>query len=296
MSNLVSVIVMCHKQSQYLAECLDSLWAQSYLDVEVLVACGDDESLRVAQDYFHSHLIGLGSWKIDGRSSAFILPGLVHGRADAFNTAAQTSKGEYLLRLDADDTLVPTAIEKFVAEAKRLKEQGAADVIVTSHFKEFGQGERLFVLGDYSPQAMLLGNYIHCSSLFSRTLWEKTGGYEQALFGHEDWEFWIHCTKYSPTVGKVHEVLMNYRIHSESSSEFCYRHDNVLRAAIRLLHSDLYEGQQNVTGDLFTVVRCPEEVADEFRKRASWFPGNANVMWFADLLDPKVRSALGAGG
>ena len=269
---LVSAIVLCHKQSQYLAEATLSLLAQTYQNLEVVIACGDKESSQVARDLV-----------LPRRT---ILDEHVYGRAEAFNTAVSCASGDYLIRLDADDTLVPTAIEKMVAMA-----DGKDNTIVTSHFQEFGGGSKLYLLGDYSPEAMLHGNYLHCSSLFSRSLWEKTGGYSQALFGHEDWEFWIHCTKEKPTVFKVLEVLMNYRIHGESSSEFCYRNDVSLRAMIRLLHPELYT-TSNVTSDLMAIVQCPEEVAEQLRKRAAWFPGDREVQRFASLIDPKVRDVF----
>jgi glycosyltransferase involved in cell wall biosynthesis len=286
---LVSVIVLCHEQSKFLAEALASVRAQTYPRVEVAIATGDGESERAALDYLCTTTLE-GVWDPIEGTSFRVLPNLVQGRADAFNRAVQASSGKYVIRLDADDKLDPQAIEKLVVCA----EAASGPIIVTSNFQEFGGGDRFYDIGGKlttSVSDMANGNRIHCTSLFSRELWERTGGYERALFGHEDWDFWVKCAKHSPVVGKVSEVLFYYRIHPESSSDFCYRHDSVLRAAIRLLNFPDEAGPD----DELVFTNAPEEVKDKFRERARWFPDYAPAVHLAELVDrplPKETAEL----
>ena len=267
----VSAIVMCHGQSAYLREALQSLLVQTHPDLEAVVATGDGESAKVASQFQEEH----------SSFNLVVLQGLGHGRGDAFNRAVAASSGELLVRLDADDTLVPTAIEKMVA----AWEAGGADphTIVTSDFEYFGDRTGLHVMGGYTREAELSNNHIHCSSLFTRALWNETKGYEISLWGHEDWAFWISCTRHDPTVLKVDEPLLRYRQHGEAASEFCYRHDGVLRAAIRILNRDLYSNAP-IAEDLRTIENCPEEVAAKFLQREEWFPGDVNVKTFAAVV------------
>ena len=64
----VSAIVMCHGQSAYLPEALDSLLAQTHEDLEVVVAAGDVESCVAAEQWRREHS-GEGSHRFEGARS-----------------------------------------------------------------------------------------------------------------------------------------------------------------------------------------------------------------------------------
>jgi glycosyltransferase involved in cell wall biosynthesis len=249
---LVSVVTLCHGQGQFLSEAAGSLACQSYDHFELILACGDRESAEVAR--------GIGD---RGVGSPTILTDLVRGRADAFNRAVGASRGQYIVRLDADDKLDPTALSKMVATA-----EGADPVIVTSNVQQFGElhgvwdlGGRLTTSADAVESP---GNMIHCSSLFSRELWDKTGGYERALFGHEDFDFWVKCARHAPTVRKVGETLLHYREHQQDSLE--RRSHAFLCAAIRFLNFPA------TPGDVLVLISASEEIKDKVRRHAEWFP------------------------
>jgi glycosyltransferase involved in cell wall biosynthesis len=268
-SELVTVVVPCHKQPQYLAECLDSVRAQTYPHVEVIVACGDDESFRVASREC-----------VDSRNRSVFtsLSGLVKGLADARNRAIALATGEYVVCLDADDTIEPTFIEKLLESTT----PGALSV-ATCNMQEFGDrsGVRFIGLGKLSDE--LEANYLLVCSLFSRKLWELVGGYENSLFGYEDWNFWVQCTKHDFSYSKVEQPLFRYRVHASQGSKFCEDNHEVLRAAIRLINRGLYD-ETLVESDMRLISTCSDEVAKRFLERAEWFPDNAHVRVFAALI------------
>jgi glycosyltransferase involved in cell wall biosynthesis len=248
MTPKVSIVVLCHMQSQFLHDAVESIVQQTYKHYEVVFACGDEKSAAVAQSLM---------------PYAKLLIGLVHGRADALNRAIAVAQGKYIIRLDADDRLGRTALEEMISLSDPTKL-----TITTSNMQEFGQRARIFNLGGVlttSAEDMDNGCRVHCSSLFSRELWEKVGGYEKALFGHEDYDFWIKCSRFDPVVRKVPEVLLYYRIHQEQSLE--RRGDAVLNAMIRLLN---FEPQR--PADVVTVARASDEIKAKIRERAAWFP------------------------
>lgn len=278
--SLVSVVVMCHEQSKYLHEAVGSVLEQTHPHVEVFLVCGDEASGEKAEEL-----------SLQFKGEAHVLKGHVHGRAEALNAGFVASHGKYLVRLDADDKFAPEALEKMVELADKV----VGPVIVTSDLQEFGTSTRLLCLGaalTTSAEEMSLGNRVHCSSLFSRDLFVKTGGYERALIAHEDWAFWIACAKLHPLVLKVPEALLEYRVHAEAASSYYYRPevDAVLRAAIRLLNFS-----PPTTEDLITVACCPEPMRAKFCERAEWFPDCEAAVRFKRLLDSSARTSFMSG-
>lgn len=99
----VSVIVPVYGAEQFVARTLDSLLAQTYENFEVIIV--DDESpdgsIDICRQYSDPR-IKIVSQKNRG------LPG-------ARNTGIRNATGDYIALLDADDTWVPTKLEKHVA-------------------------------------------------------------------------------------------------------------------------------------------------------------------------------------
>lgn len=281
-NDLVSVIVPCHKQSQYLHEALDSVRAQTYRKVEVILACGDEDSQKAAWDYLHDHCTAIGLWRPDGAQFK-VLSGLVKGLADARNQAIGQATGRYIACLDADDTWEPTYLEKMVYASPQEEPLS----IATCDLRRFGSRTDTLRCGPWFEANEKGGNVILVCSLFSKKLWELVGGYNNAIFGAEDWLMWIQCAKFNPVVSKVNEFLFNYRTHAEQGSAFCEKHDGVLRAAIRILAPEIFGAPER--SDILTIITCPEEVREKFLQRAEWFPSDPQAQRFAALLNSETR-------
>jgi glycosyltransferase involved in cell wall biosynthesis len=277
---LVSVIVPSYRQAAFLNDAVTSIRLQTYKEIQLILVCGDkeseDEANRIAERFKTEEIY----------VTLRILYGAAWGRADALNQGIEWATGTYVLCLDADDVLEPTAIEKLIAATPR----GEEFTITTCDLQKFGDSSDALTLGPYFPKNMLEGCYLLTSSLFTRALWKAIGGFKPVMFGYEDWEFWISAQAWTPFVSKVNERLFRYRIHGENGSNFCRRNDGVLRSMIRLLHPECYGPETDA--DMLTVARCPEEVLEKFLERASWFPENPHVQRFARLMHPAIRNAL----
>ena len=99
---LVSVIVPCHNGERFLTETLDSIFAQTYPNTEIILV--DDGSSDNTPKI-------IKSIKEDVRS--FFLPNNIGG-GKARQKGFQVSKGSYIQYVDQDDILFPDAIEKRV--------------------------------------------------------------------------------------------------------------------------------------------------------------------------------------
>ena len=122
----ISIIVAIYNVAEYLDECIESLMAQTYENVEiVLVDDGStDASLEICQKYAAiSSKINVAH-KENG------------GLSDARNYGIKISNGEYLMFVDGDDTLDQFACEVLY---KALKEK-ETDVSIGNLYKE-GEGD-----------------------------------------------------------------------------------------------------------------------------------------------------------
>lgn len=89
----VSIIVPIYNVEQYLRTCLDSVVAQLYSDIELLLINdgSTDNSVEISREYESNYPFVRLINKENG------------GLSDARNTGIRESKGDYLLFLDADD-------------------------------------------------------------------------------------------------------------------------------------------------------------------------------------------------
>jgi glycosyltransferase involved in cell wall biosynthesis len=99
-----SIIVPAYNYAHYLPRALASVFAQSWTDCEVVVV--DDGSTDDT-----AAIAGWWAERFGKRFSYVYQPN--RGFAAARNHGIRASRGEFLLFLDADDELVPTALQQF---------------------------------------------------------------------------------------------------------------------------------------------------------------------------------------
>ena len=109
---LNSVIVPVYNCAAYLEECLSSLMDQTFEGFEVFIVDdgSTDDSFRIARTCV----------KGDARFHFEVLP-KNYGQSVARNKALDKACGEYLVLLDADDLMVPEALEKNAATCRISK-------------------------------------------------------------------------------------------------------------------------------------------------------------------------------
>jgi glycosyltransferase involved in cell wall biosynthesis len=114
---LVTAIVAAYNEERHVARCLESLTAQTYRPLEILLA--DDGSTD-------------GTVRVARRLPAAQVLSLPHrGKARTLNAAAAQARGEILVFVDADLTLATDYVAKLVAPIL------AGEALGTSHCDEF---------------------------------------------------------------------------------------------------------------------------------------------------------------
>jgi glycosyltransferase involved in cell wall biosynthesis len=201
-SPLLSVIIPCYNQGEYLAESIGSVLASTMDDYEIIVVddgSTDEKSCRILDvlDYPHTRLIRTANG----------------GLASARNNGIAAARGRYILPLDADDRIAPTYLEKGV----RLLVEHPGVGIVYSLGELFGARSGPIAAPAYTLRRMLFSNLIFSTALFRRTDWETAGGYDPGMVhGCEDWDFWLSLIERGGEVVRIPEVLFYYRIREDS--------------------------------------------------------------------------------
>ena len=133
---LVSVVVNNFNYGRFIGAAIDSALAQSYGAVEVVVV--DDGSTDNSREVISSY---------SGRVSAVFKRN--GGQASAVNAGFRASHGSIVIFLDADDVLMPKAVEEVV----RAWHPGVAKLqFVLAHID--AQGRALGAIAPYSPAQM----------------------------------------------------------------------------------------------------------------------------------------------
>lgn len=203
----ISVAVSLFNYARFLPDCLNSIAAQHYQDLELIVV--DDQSLR------DNSADVARAWIADNaaRFSRVLL--LRHkrnqGLAQARNTAFRNARAERIFVIDADNEIYPRCIER-LSEAMNSSGYDAT----YSQLEFFGEQTQLGYADVWQKESFEAGNYVDAMALISRRAWQAVGGYTHIEGGWEDYDFWCKFVEHELTGGFVPEILGRYRVHGTS--------------------------------------------------------------------------------
>jgi glycosyltransferase involved in cell wall biosynthesis len=227
----VSIIIPCYNYARFLPDAVRSVLAQTFTDWELIVVDdgSTDTTLTTARQLMAQHS--------DRRIRVFQQPNA--GPAAARNSGAERASGEYLLFLDADDTLAPTLLERATAILRQLPLVG----FVYSGMRLFGQDQHEWPSVPFDLRLLALDNYVPPHALVRRTAWQQVGGFDAArsLWAFEDWDFWLRVVTAGWQGWHIAEPLVGYRRHGRSLSDGVQRsYGWDVRAQLIHKHPGLY--------------------------------------------------------
>lgn len=207
MYNLVSIIIPCYNDSEFIEQAVSSALSQTYPNIEVIVVDdGSDNKTKMVLKKLEPKITKLITQENKGQSIAR-------------NIGIREAKGKYILNLDSDDFFEPDFCLKSV---KKFQEDEAIK-IVTCLAKRFNKKQTIDI---FTPRGGMINNFLFAnaalgSSMFKRKDWELCGGYEEKLpiLGFEDWEFYIHLLKHGGYAYVINEILFNYQVRKNSTTE-----------------------------------------------------------------------------
>lgn len=214
MKELVTIIVPVYNAGVYLSPCLESLIAQSHRALEIiLVDDGSTDGSGAVCDEFA---------RLDGRVK------VVHqensGVSAARNKGLENASGAYLTFVDADDALLPHAVET----ALRYLWETDADVVTYGWRRQFEDHSEdccaEFACETDIP-AVIREILMHYSAYGGgypwNKLWRRDSGvckFAPELYYFEDLEWVIRMLLQTRKIAVCPECLYRYRVHSGSVS------------------------------------------------------------------------------
>ncbi|WP_343565955.1 glycosyltransferase family A protein [Sphingobacterium sp.] len=197
MSHLVSIIIPCYNNADTIRETLDSVYNQSYKNIEVIVV--DDGSLDNSGERIRERQIQ--------NPNLILLTQENSGPAAARNYGASISTGHYLVFLDGDDKIHTDYISTCVG----CFEQDPTLDLVYPVTELFENEEGIFNLADFDPQTILTQNCFPIVAMIRKKDFLENGQFDEKLRIAEDWEMWIRHTRKFPNVKKIQKTLFFYR-------------------------------------------------------------------------------------
>lgn len=202
-NDLVSIICPAYNAANTIAATIRSVLDQTCPRWELLIAddCSSDETVkRVARYQARDARIRLY------RNAQNL------GPAGSRNRLLQEARGRYIAFLDADDEWLPSKLEKQLA----LLRSSDAAITCTGYLRQFKDRQiKLLPPPRITYHDLLKTNHIPMlTALVDR---EKTGAFQFAEKGHEDYQLWLDLTRTGNACRTVPDVLAIYNAGNGSS-------------------------------------------------------------------------------
>jgi glycosyltransferase involved in cell wall biosynthesis len=197
---LVSVLIPHFNQAKFIEECVDSVRAQTYTEIETIVIddASTDGDAREALD----RLEAAGDVKVIRLSENM-------GPSHARNVGLEHAEGRYVFPVDSDNILLPDAVEKLV---EQLSAAGEDVGFIYPNIQFFGNREDYYEVPEYNLYTLLHGNFCDTCSLLDRQIFDAGERYSERIkLGHEDWEFALRLAARGVRGEAARGPTMHYR-------------------------------------------------------------------------------------
>lgn len=185
---MVTIGLPVYNAEKWVREAIESILAQTYDDWELIVTDdGSEKKLGV-----RSGELGVNNEKV-----RIIQDGKHLGIAARLNQMIHMAQGEYFARMDADDIMMPTRLEKQVAY---LQEHADTDIVSCS----------AIIIDEHNEELGVRNGELMHPTVMGRTEWFRQNLYNEAYSGVEDYELWLRVKK-EAVIGHISEPLMYYR-------------------------------------------------------------------------------------
>lgn len=223
----VAVVVPLYNYARYVVEALDSVAAQTLVELELIVVddCSTDDGPDIVAEWLGRHgarFVSATLLRNRGNQGLSLTRNVGFARADA----------PLILPLDADNTLEPRCLERLAA-ALTMRASAAHPTL-----RRFGNASEVHAAQPWSVERFRRHNYIDAMALIRKSAWAHVGGYVKGDFvGWEDYDMWCRFVEAGFWSAAVPGAVAGYRVHGASMLH-TQTHPSLVRVveAIRSAH------------------------------------------------------------
>lgn len=205
---LVSVIIPVFNGANFLRESVESVLAQTYGAIEILVV--DDGSTDETPAIVRSFKDTVRPfWKPNG------------GTASALNLALPEARGKYVAWLSHDDLFVPEKTAAQVAQLEQNPEVGfcySSFAVIDDHGALLRNVDSPHYSRARAVRELLVANYIHgCTTMVRKDLYCAVGRFREDLRYVQDLDMWFRLLVFTDAI-RHPGYLVKGRVHPDRGS------------------------------------------------------------------------------
>lgn len=222
----VSVIIPYYNYPQFIGDAVESILRQTHTNFEVLVmndGSTDAESREV--------LSALESAKVR------VIHQKNQGLSQTRNNALQFAEGDFLLFLDADDTLDENALALYLYQFHLDSDAG----FVYPAERFFGDEKAIWTCQPYNVYDLMWANHLTVCIMIRREVFKESLQYQPSMkYGYEDWEFGLSNGRNARRGSYFPAPVFNHRRHGRTMTHEAHDRKDFLYRELRRLNGDLY--------------------------------------------------------
>jgi glycosyltransferase involved in cell wall biosynthesis len=194
---LISVIIPVYNGEHYLTETLDSVLAQTYRPIEIIVVDdgSTDHTATIVQSY----------------TDPVRYVGTMHnGTGAARNLGVENSSGEFIAFIDADDLWTP---DKLAQQILALDQNPGADIVL-GHIRQFISPDLDAATAQkIACPAEPMPGYSASSIFVTRTMFQRVGPFQAELIYGEFMDWYAKAVDLGAAVIVLPQVMTLRRLH-----------------------------------------------------------------------------------
>ncbi len=236
----IGVVIPLFNQGTYIERCLESVVLNKRTDKYTIDICiVDDASTDNSIELTLNCVTELeASGKLDRINLLFLKHTENKGPSAARNLGIKTLDAvQYIVCLDADDKLA----DNYLNENLNALLKTPANISYTNS-QCFGVSQQLHNFPAHKKGLLKRGNFINCSAMYKRKVWEDVGGYDELMTkGYEDYEFWIRAERHGFVFVKCNTtVLYWYKGPNISRDDIASKNLDEIYSYIKTKHKEWF--------------------------------------------------------